>query len=350
MSKRQRRNAPRNVQQQQDATPPLPSPQVITPSAPGPLGIPELLQLIGSFMTKSTLTTCLRISQDFYKILLPILWTSVELNIHGQNHVPSLPDLNKNGLSVRKLSILLTTHVKFQGSEVKLPRLTELAILDSQGFHGLRNEKTFVGIIKRHHLTLKSLSSNASVTDLYLNAVEQCPGLEQLSLIRQQFEDVSSWMVRYDRLWSRLRVLVWNGYITNRPYLNTNVPYPHLISLFQDLPYLLVNTKPTKLQVLELSTERANLSLIQIHLLLILKSPDLRRLRWKIYQSRNRTAFDHLFPLQALEALDFFHSPIESLTPHEAPLSTELFRNLILALPPLTELEIEYGPLDLKRP
>lgn len=318
-----------------------------------PLSTLELLLLIGSFLDFHSTVMGLRVCRQWHRIFLPKVWTTIKM-IYGSQVVgaittttqnsPTFEALEKHAPLVRKLIVSSHGNFKLAGGELECRNLSDL-ILDDTGT--IKNEKSMIALVKGHQLMLKSLSSGIQTSPRFLTALEGCVRLERLRLDALVLDEEKEWHDRYDSLWSRLRTFSWTGAILNYP---RKAP----MDLVADMSFILQQptSKTTTLHTLHLETLDCKWPLLQAHLLLIVKSPHLTRLDWRVwgrYGLRGATVEDPklISLLASAGQITRFGQNLESLTLTWLDMTKPDFREVFSSLPALSRLEILRGVVDL---
>ncbi|GJJ74775.1 hypothetical protein EMPS_07133 [Entomortierella parvispora] len=305
---------------------------------PSPLDIPELLQLIASYMGKRDIASCLRVSRVWYQAFLPPLWTRLELNLSKYDRSgPPLPEREKYWSLVQKMVVVFSGNFKMPSSRIKCQNLTHLEIWDSYANQytpqGLpTNERSLGALIHGHRSSLRVFFSSANTTTRILKALSGCPKLETLKLNSQSFERQDEWMEFYEPLWSRLQSLSWGGVITTGQRPTDMSAYTVA---------LISSVKATIIKELYLDHLERWYS-THLDVLLILKSPELKRLRWK-------TNSDMEVKLLVKLAKHLpFGKQLRDLRLCYVDLRDKEIQEMLDSFPKLTSLGIEGGVVDME--
>ncbi|KAG0046167.1 hypothetical protein BGZ83_008641 [Gryganskiella cystojenkinii] len=323
--------------------------QQLTSHRPSPLNITELLQHIGSYLDHSSLPACLLVCRDWHQTLLSQTWQSVEFNLDQQDqvsnkfsssHLPSFDTLKKYSILIRSLAIEYDRKFNFAGGQLLCPNLSTLRI-DSNLVFPVLNERSIVALIKRHQSSLQELTFGPYPSSRFLDAVEGCKDLKRLTLKSLCPASLQEWMDHYS-VWSRMVFISWNCFFTSASN--------DIAIEMKEMSALLDRAKETTIQELVLHSEQCTWSILQAHVVLILKSPDLKHLRWTAYNSTRRDQVVALL-IQAIRTQDGEHpcghrqfgQKLESLALVDVEFTTYDFRDLFETLTAaLTHLDLTW--------
>ncbi|GJJ74797.1 hypothetical protein EMPS_07155 [Entomortierella parvispora] len=325
-------------QMQQQPGEPMDSQSAFTP--PSPLDIPELLQLITSYMHKHDVATCLRVSFNWYQAFLPALWSRLEINLSKYDPSgPPLPERDKYWSLVQKLILSCYGNFKMPCSTIKCRNLTHLEIHDTLYQHNwwgrtvLKNERSLAALIKRHRSSLRVFISNSDTSNNVLGAFSGCTQLAKLELHSQHFDSLQHWMKWYGPLWSRLESLTWNGNIQNVGISKKDQ---------MDALEILSSKESTIIKYLDLkSSGYKGLTTDIIHTLLIAKSPELVRFSCDSIDGLGSR-------LVEISQKTPFGQCLQTLTLRSADMRRNDLKELSLLFPKLSRVECNDGIMDVE--
>ncbi|KAG0049973.1 hypothetical protein BGZ83_005211, partial [Gryganskiella cystojenkinii] len=309
-----------------------------TPARSNPLGIPEILALIGSFLDNFSATVCLRVCSDWRRTLLPRVWSEVELQLHSPaNCKPSLTSLESHSSLIRKLTIYtFNEQFEYPGGHLWFPDLKEL-LFRTTWVDATVNERFILAMIQNHQSELKTISFGPVPSEPVLQAIQDCPRLEKLSLHNFAPVSLARWKDRYHHLWSRLRSLSWGAVNTQQ---SSDTPLTATT-----LSTLLTTSTRTMIQELDLQTEFCTQSIIQAHLVLIIKSPGLVRLNWMASNARVRDQAMRLLA-QAVRTSQHICQRLDSFALSDAEFTNSDLRDILSSFPLLTKLKLRETNFD----
>jgi len=246
---------------------------------PNPITIPEILILIGEYLDSRTILLCLRVCKKWYRLLLPIVWFEVKMNRSGPTHGPFILDIHKNSLLIRKLAFTApTTNSAFLGDQqLHFCNLRELVLYPMSSKSSYVDEALLVNFIKAHRATLQKINCWHVASQALLDALEECTRLQQLTAkFPTRTQDLQDqWKSRFDKLWSRTKVLTLEGFgslhSTDGQLTDTKV-----------LDKMLAQVGTTDIQQLDLCIQMSQRSIPLERLVLIIKSPRLKSLKWTV--------------------------------------------------------------------
>ncbi|KAG0041615.1 hypothetical protein BGZ83_001590, partial [Gryganskiella cystojenkinii] len=353
---------------------------VIGSSGPKVFTIPEILLSVASFLSKNDLTTCLRVCQQWKETLLAPVWSQTEVTLGLTSPVPELPVstgappplpplilpspplsvLRKHASLIQKLVLtILDQPFDFPGKQqpVLCANLFELEILAPLDRHyriETESEVSLVEFLHQHSSGLRSVSYEALASKTIMKSLAGCTRLERLSIRYNPnaisvLEEFLSW---YESQWSKgLKSLSWTGTCDDlfeeggEDEESVQEITPELTAEIQER---LSGLDTTRLQELSLSTLHYNTwPLIQAHLVLIGKSPDLVRLRWSFQPKRPREQTPMAILAAALtESTTTSDDPkicqrLESIHFLKMRFKNKDFKTVVESLPVLTELTFE---------
>ncbi|KAG0043665.1 hypothetical protein BGZ83_011145 [Gryganskiella cystojenkinii] len=196
----------------------------------------------------------------------------------------------KHAPMIRKLVMWCYGSFKFPVARLSCPNLVEIELGDRGS---ITYEKNLITLIKNHQSTLKTFLWPSDVSLQVAQALAGCLNLERLSLGDLKYNiSNEQWMRLYEDLWSRLQVLSWNGLEhdpdIDQPVDDTSFVNNNLFVDFESGP--LSRTKTSSIEELCLISDPRSGgtgTLLRWHLVLLLKSPRLRRLKSNIGREDN---------------------------------------------------------------
>ncbi|KAG0047019.1 hypothetical protein BGZ83_007851 [Gryganskiella cystojenkinii] len=357
------------------------------PSNPSELrampAIPEILICVGQFLDRRSLVNCLQVCEEWYRLLLPLNWATVGVFSAYQDGIhpcPSYHQLYKHMTMIRQLDVYFSDDVRLvfdrSGAEIEdsptdaehahlpsstslspspslssqlllCPNLTSLTVCFYDPPTG-KAEQSLLAMVQRHGSSLRSVSyKGSSVTKSFLEVLNNsCNILRSLTLHEMDNLKAGPWMDLYG-LWSRLKVLslgTWCDYGS----LGSG---PSNTTILSWLKY----AHKTTIQDLELSTKRVEKDavvmamVLRMQQLLILKSPSLVRLAWRVVNDP-----DILSPFELLVENIVDHQGgqgFQQLESLEVPCSKNIenvqFKLLLGAMPVLKELHLGRSGFNL---
>jgi len=172
---------------------------------------PEVILLLVQYLGLKARASCARVSRTWHRAFLPWIYDHVHISLRNEDVIPSVQILEKYAQLIGGLSFE-------SGSEVvdsACLRLycPHLASLDIQPLviPGQDNGCLF---LQRHQNTLLKVSYRRKVTADIIDSLAECPRLRRLELSQVQLAGPRDWMYFYDRVWSRLTVLVLSTTVT----------------------------------------------------------------------------------------------------------------------------------------
>ncbi|GJJ74777.1 hypothetical protein EMPS_07135 [Entomortierella parvispora] len=298
---------------------------------PSPLDIPELLHLIASYLYKSDIALCLRVSPMWYQAFLPVLWTELDLFLDPDGYKgPLLLESRKMWPLVRKLYVDCEGNFKMSCGAIRFSNLTHLKVVQYILQHGsrspLRNERSLVTLIKRHHSTLRDFDSNSDTSTHILQALSKCTQLEKLKLEHQYLRRMEDWMELYESLWSRLESLSFTGTFQFESTSEDIATDAMAMTTF-------LNKGETIIKELDLRLGGWSEQVVRsIHILLLMKSPKLIRLQLTYFD-------DPISTLLKIAQMAPFGQHLKELRLHGADMGNKDMQELLQRLPELERFE-----------
>ena len=345
MPKQRRLEGPQHGQTRHDPRQQQHRLDVISPS--NPLAISELIEMVGHCLDRHSLTMCLRVSRQWYQVLLCQVWEVIEKYMGGcsppepkKSNGPSLPFLSKHADLVRKLFLKIHTgDVGFPGRRpIYCLWLTELKVA-TLGLYTLDHinsffEENLAPFIVEHRATLKKLVLPINQSKALTGAMISCSNLESL-MTRAPFlgegKELDGWKYWYESQGSRLQKL-------NLIDATSSLVDIDLI-MDEAMDALLSETSASSLRNLELMARGATLASQQGQMLLVMKSPGLKRLSWSILNSKG--AITRLAEAFEKSSHGLFCQQLESLSfPNHGDVVLADFKRVVDSLPALTDLEL----------
>ncbi|KAG0051096.1 hypothetical protein BGZ83_004081 [Gryganskiella cystojenkinii] len=308
---------------------------------PSPLAIPEIMQLIGDYLDTLSITICLRVSRSWNQAFLHRIWRNVRIALH-QYDGSLFAYLDKNSDLIRRLvTTAPNSRIEFlNGNHLHCRQLSQLDVNGSNTNEPVLSEQNFVDLIKTHQPTLRRVSYMPAASEDLLDAVQGCSHLQQLKirLPSQTWDSFDRWRNRFDSLWSRVKILIMSG--TGTPLAESATPN------ISEMATLLANTGSTLIQELELSTERYQRPMLQAHLLLILKSPDLACLTWVTKDEMQNPQDVVALLAEAVRQEMNFGQKLAKISLPFAEFANQDFKDLIQSLFALTRIDLLYSNFD----
>ncbi|KAG0045064.1 hypothetical protein BGZ83_009679 [Gryganskiella cystojenkinii] len=181
-----------------------------------PLQVPELLALVGNKLTRHTLTVCLRVARLWHNVFISSIYADLQIfDRHSaivcftRQKSPSLPSIEKNASSIRKLKIEGHENL-FALDHLFCSSLAVLTLFGCEDVHNNNSNSENIDdgehnqqlqeqlyrtlcvtktLIRRHENTLTSLTVSPRTTVKILDAIMGCPNLRQLYLSDLQLTD-----------------------------------------------------------------------------------------------------------------------------------------------------------------
>jgi len=299
-----------------------------------PLDLPEILASIGMFLNHSSLVTCFRVSKLWYRVLLPGLWGVARVDFQGCLGNPALSLIQKHTSFIKSLNIFdCNSALVLFHSVATFPILANLVIRHTSWGQQF-DDPPLVDFIQRHRKTLKSVTMNQHATDAVLEALEDCPRLESLTLENQDHVlDSTGWIRRLQRLWSRL----------------------HKMSLASDdkrcLPKSLATTAmdgprsnvPNRIQDLRLSFNRPE-TIPKFSSWIVKQCPDLVRLDWFCAQEDSGSPMEQLVDIFQKDPT--FGKKLVDITLRQRDFKNSNLRSLMESLVLLRRLSLSSRKFD----
>ncbi|KAG0041849.1 hypothetical protein BGZ83_001231 [Gryganskiella cystojenkinii] len=245
-----------------------------------PLFIPEILSLIGHYLQPTTVFSCLQVCRLWYQAFLNFHWKT--LQVFRCQFFPRLgPDFSvllKYSKFIENLVIKLNRPFP---SRLYCPKLIHLEVgLD--GPEEGKNVNSLVQFLKRHHTTKSwtTLSFMTPVAKTILDELEHLPAsVSNLHLRKVHGRSIQDWELRLKNIFSRLHRLSLKG-----PWIEDEHEErdPEYVSLMDELSGALGYHTTTQIQELELDCIAENDVMLEVQFMLILKSPGLTRLHWRL--------------------------------------------------------------------
>lgn len=254
----------------------------------GPLAIPELIELIGQCLDLHSLTMCIRVCHLWHRALRHQVWQVVVKYLAGstppdskKSNGPSLSLLRKYAGFVEKLFLKIHNgKVGFPGRHpIYCPWLTELTVVTT-GFQEPDHIKNFLEeklapFVMEHRATLKKLVLRVTQSEALTEAMVSCERLECLvSRVPYlgQGQELDGWMNWYESQGSRLKSLTLLGprITQSRTGIVTE----------QTMQTLLSSASVSSLQSLDMRVGGPAPAKFGFLMLLVMKSPKLKKLSW----------------------------------------------------------------------
>ncbi|KAG0046362.1 hypothetical protein BGZ83_008462 [Gryganskiella cystojenkinii] len=353
-----------------------------------PLIIPELLNLIASFVDRRTILSCIRVSKTWNSTFLPFIYHTITFSSDEKYPPPST--LLKHASLINDLSVVSEPSLDNDKSaalqqpiNLTCPRLTVLQI-DQRLDKTLSRASTeaMIGLVQRHQTTLTCLLLDSVTSSELLDAVQGCDRLVQLGISYLLLDTPRQWMKYYKPLWSRLKVLTLGGPWFRRVYFKDELGAGtatglqpqngsdsnnnnHLnISSNNDSDAsndLLRGDQPTfiqqamhqdnesKVQRLTFHTTQRQGAILQLQAFFVSMSPELAQLSWSVHDRST-----HLSPPMEMLTINTLSKHLldrlaDSLDLIELPASdfqNENLRILLRALKKLSRLHLQATPFD----
>lgn len=176
-----------------------------------PLEIPELLSLVGQYLSHYSLTFCIRVSQSWYRTLSPLIWLDIEREsivrfqwfeigrMEYESDIP-LSTLISKAPIIRKLT-LVGPWSEIELAPITFPNLRDLTLPSIQEPNPLFLQRY------QQQLTTLTIKLKAPITEQLLKALTGSVRLKKLVVHNLDIASSEAWMVLYERVWSNLSVL-----------------------------------------------------------------------------------------------------------------------------------------------
>ncbi|KAG0043953.1 hypothetical protein BGZ83_010819, partial [Gryganskiella cystojenkinii] len=253
------------------------------------LAIPELLVIIGTQLRRQDLLRCILVSRFWYETLCGILWDEFEYYLPLKKVGPSLSVIKKHLPLIRSLvtdcnytadsaktGMRANAYVRLVTEEeanlFNCPNLRHLTINELDDTNSMAAE-----LIQRHQRSLRSLIVTPlqcyTLSDEVTEVMAGCLQLERLETIEFQLNDSQAWMLHYEKIWARLKIL---DLILSYGGCADLFPRPsetHLLKLAQ-------RVGPARIQKFSIWGEDRADSDILNQIWIISQCPDLIKLKW----------------------------------------------------------------------
>ncbi|GJJ72810.1 hypothetical protein EMPS_05168 [Entomortierella parvispora] len=164
---------------------------------PYPLELPEIVMVVGKYLSPTDVTTCLRVCHLWYHVLVPRIWSNIEFLNSGASRLPLRIGPAYSSL-VRR--VYVQNHDR---GEVFFPNLNNLVLS-----RVLDGSKATADMVHRHRHTLMGLSTEQSLSTEFLDAIIGCQKLRVLYAWKAPLPECSDQLTRmYEKVWSRLDTL-----------------------------------------------------------------------------------------------------------------------------------------------
>ena len=166
-----------------------------------PLELPEIVVLLGKYLSPAEVTTCLRVCRLWYHTLLPRIWSNIEFLSSEESRLPLRIGPAHSAL-VRR--VYARNHDR---GEVFFPNLKNLILS-----RVLDGSEATAELVYRHRHTLVGLSTEQTLSTKFLEAIIGCQKLKVLNLWKAPLPECSGqWIRVYEKLWSHLDALCLGG-------------------------------------------------------------------------------------------------------------------------------------------
>ncbi|KAK3810272.1 MAG: hypothetical protein J3Q66DRAFT_352670 [Benniella sp.] len=120
-----------------------------------PLDLPEIRELLATFLTSDDLARCVRVSKGWHSLFLPYLWSTLDILPRHRKRLPSLEAMQRYKDHVRHLTYLYQEKAPDGYQSLQFPALSTLHI----------------HILKAKNLAIEMAGNYSSLTHLELNAL-----------------------------------------------------------------------------------------------------------------------------------------------------------------------------------
>lgn len=171
-----------------------PSTSQVLGSAPlGPFDLPEVLTIIGSFLTDGSLSACLRVSRTWYDVFISWFWIKVMLSSSYYKKQPSVETFREHASLIRILGINQVRANKYTHN-LTFPRVDALTI------------------------TISSYVSKKTKPQEDFQLFEKFPRLQKLEYDGRLLDNCELWFSQKNALWSHLTHLTFQDPMLNSLY------------------------------------------------------------------------------------------------------------------------------------
>ncbi|GJJ74670.1 hypothetical protein EMPS_07028 [Entomortierella parvispora] len=244
----------------------------------------DVLWIIGGFLDTTSLTRCVQVDREWSKVLLPILWKKVVKESGDKSHDPPYRILQKKEEHVRELvSRLNMAGSAFPGQHGLvfsnlLHLTTETAGPNPFGHIVGLMEHNITRFIRQHGRNLKRLVLHVGQSRQLEDAMATCSSLESLTTHLPFVGRGMDWMRWYRVQGFRLQTLQLIGRQPNGGALGNE--FVGRFVMDQEMVGRISQAPPSSLRVLALEAACFNSRSAQDRVMLVLLSPNLRRLCW----------------------------------------------------------------------
>ncbi|KAG0051466.1 hypothetical protein BGZ83_003751 [Gryganskiella cystojenkinii] len=307
-----------------------------------PLLTPDILFHLSNHMNFKTLTQSIRVCRLWYDLLVPGIWRRIE---YGRNLFPD-QTLQKHAVHVHKIKFYCEFAMStLAQTGIFFPRLKTLRLNNADNY---KERHGAITLLERHsNASLEWLWVDSVASDQLLDAIAGVSTLEYLIIPYISMAPMR-WIAWYENLQSRLRVLRLHVCCMDNSN-DESAGRKMLLERFQTL-------HQTQLEEIEFGGDQGGRFLALIQLLIIQKSPRLKKLKWSFlnihsedheHQAQmallNRAVLtarqQNQKPLEALQKL-------ESLTIPHAVFTRDEFAVVLGALSALKELDLTTTNFD----
>ncbi|KAG0049262.1 hypothetical protein BGZ83_005903, partial [Gryganskiella cystojenkinii] len=256
-----------------------------------PLAVPEIIKVVGEFLSEGQRITCLRVNKVWHQTLIQGLWNDINASVW--HRVPPLSSLTSHAHLVREFyceieHVLLDPHRK---DPLTLPNLELLDVMQEQNNAKITNN-CLAAFILRHKATLKTFVSDHCNSAKVLDALSKCKKLETIDIKNFVLESPDIFINKHDSLWThpQLKDVTLGGpwfYAGRSKSFDVN----KMMTTLQEKM-----TKPTSLQYLTIKTPKGDQTLCELQAFFIKKCPELVTLSWTVGSlvKKNQGAITHL--------------------------------------------------------
>ena len=312
-------------------------------SPKGSLPIIELIDITGRFLDRHSLAMCLRVCHQWHGALQYQLWEVLEKRMGMNDHQgyigPPLPLISKFAHHIRKLHLRLDAEdIRFPGKRtIRCPVLAELTVkmvcLPRAAHTRARViEENLATFIAEHQASLQKLVLHLGQSRALTDAMAACSRLESLTTPLPYLR----WMDWYKNQGSRLQSLTLIGQTPGAHGDDWSSDFGGRFEMDNNMNTLLAMAPVSSLWNLVIEAGSTTHSSLQEQMLLVIKSPELRRLAWSGFWTIN-----HLAEAFQKSHHRLFCQKLESLSIHgHGEINLIYFRRVVESLPLLTDLDL----------
>ncbi|KAG0044284.1 hypothetical protein BGZ83_010485 [Gryganskiella cystojenkinii] len=233
--------------------------------------IPEILLLVSEYLDRRTILDFLYVCRVWRDVFIPVIWSSVKISWKDG---ADRDCLDRYAALIERLSIYTDKYIDIpREAEIHCPILTHLDI--NLQLPAIYTKDSMLNVIKNHQGHLRHLQIQSETVANDLTVIEGCGQLESLRLKVLRLTGVNPFVDHFESLWSRIPVLSIGGiFYFIDPVVKND---PQRDATLRD-KIEKSSVKTTKLRDLDVNSSGP--FILPVFLPMILKSPELTRLRW----------------------------------------------------------------------